>query len=301
MVQAHSLVSASRPRPAVPDVRAHLSLLKVRIAAPLVFVAAVTAVVASQGAVPMGRIVVLVLAGGLASAGAACLNHYLDRDIDAVMQRTRSRPIPSGDIGNPATAAFLGVALVGIALVIATTLSFGSLVFIALGAFFYVVVYTLWLKRSTPFGVIVGGFAGSCAVLAGWAAVSPHLSLTPLLLGLIVFLWTPAHFWSLAIVLKEEYRQVNVPMLPVLVGERMTAWIVLASTTLTVLASLLPYWHSLFGQTFLFVALFAALLALLGNLRLVRNPTKEVAWQSYKLSGVYLGLLFAGMLADAVL
>jgi heme o synthase len=267
---------------------------------PLVVVAVISAGIAGRGAVAWDKIAALILAGGLASAGAACLNHYLDRDMDAIMQRTRRRPIPSGRISNPATAAALGFALIGLAVTLATKLSLASMVFIALGAFFYVVVYTWWLKRTSPLNVVIGGFAGSCAALAGWTAVDPTITLTPAFLALFVFLWTPSHFWSLAIALKDDYRTAGVPMLPVLVGERVTSWIILANNTMLFVASLLPYFLGLFGWPYLVAVLAAGAVGLLGSIRLVRRPERPVAWRNYKISGIYLGLLFVGMLVDVL-
>ena len=280
--------------------RSHLGLLKARIVVPMVAVALVTAFVAGNGHVPAGTLVILVLAGGLASAGAASLNHYLDRDIDAIMARTRRRPIPSGDIHHPITALMLGLALIALSLTLASSLNRVSLIFIALGAFFYVVVYTHWLKRRSPLNVVIGGFAGSCAALAGWSAVNPELSLAPILVGSMVFLWTPSHFWSLAIALQQEYRQAGVPMLPVLLGSQRTASAIFAHTALTFLISLLPYHAGLFGLPYLSIALAAGLVALLSALRLLARPTAVVAWQNYKLSGAYLAAVFVGMLVNVI-
>ncbi|MBI4319751.1 MAG: protoheme IX farnesyltransferase [Chloroflexi bacterium] len=299
MVQAYSAATSLRTRAAGLEARAHLALLKMRIVVPLVFVATVMAIVAGSGAVYLDKIGLLVLAGGLASAGAACLNHYLDRDIDAVMQRTRNRPIPSGAIRNPATAALLGLGLIALAVVTAAALNYLTVTFIALGALFYAGVYTLWLKRRSPLNVVIGGFAGSCAVLAGWTAVDSSLSLTPVLVALIVFLWTPSHFWSLAIFLKDDYRRVGVPMLPVLIGERKTAWVIAGNTILTVLLSLLPHHLGLFGVPYLAMAVVAGFLVLRANVRLLLNPSGSEAWRNYKLSGMYLGLVFVGMLVDS--
>ncbi|TAK28559.1 MAG: protoheme IX farnesyltransferase [Chloroflexota bacterium] len=293
-------VTVLRPRVAVAGMRTYLGLLKARIVVPMVAVALVTAFVAGNGQVPLGIIVALALAGGLASAGAACLNHYLDRDVDAIMPRTRQRPIPSGEVHNPATALLLGLALIGLGLAFASRLSHASLVFIALGAFFYVVVYTGWLKRSSPLNVVIGGFAGSCAALAGWLAVSPQLSLTPVLVGTMIFLWTPSHFWSLAIALQQEYRQAGIPMLPVLLGRQRTACAIFAHTALTFLTSLLPYHAGLLGLPYLTIALAAGFVALLSALRLLAQPSAAVAWQNYKLSGIYLAALFVGMLVNMV-
>lgn len=276
-------------------------LLKMRIVVPLIVLAIISATVAANGDIPLEKIAILMLSGGLASAGAACLNHYLDRDIDAVMERTKRRPIPSGEIGNPVNAALLGIVLISLGIAVATRLGWLSLGFIALGAFFYVLVYTFWLKRTSPLSVVLGGGAGSCAALAGWTAVDPSLSMVPAFLGLLVFSWTPSHFWSLAIVLEDDYRKARVPMLPVLVGRRMTAWVILGNTVITVVVSLLPYYYRLFQEPYLLVAVAVGAVALYSNVSLALSPTKSAAWRSYKLSGMQLGLLLLAMLVDTIL
>ncbi|MBI2304358.1 MAG: protoheme IX farnesyltransferase [Chloroflexi bacterium] len=276
----------------------YISLLKLKIVALLVFVALATATVAGGG-LPIGeRVLLLVVAGGLASAGATVLNHYLDRDIDGVMDRTRRRPLPSGRVGYPRRVLGLGVLLIALSLPFSLRLNLYVAFYTLAGAFVYVVVYTLWLKRRTKWNIVVGGLAGSCAALAGWYAVSNQLSLLAILLAAIVFLWTPSHFWSFALVHRQDYERANIPMLPVVVGEKKTAWSIMVCTTLFFVASLLLYYYRFFDHIYLVASLLLGALFLLGNLQLCCNTTKSIAWRNYKYSGVYLMGLFLAIFLD---
>ena len=178
----------------------------------------------------------LTLSGALASMGASALNHYYDRDIDKVMARTAQRPIPAGRL-SPSTVLWYGIGVSALAVAIAWfTLNPMATGMIALGIFFYVIIYTAWLKRSNASNIVIGGFAGSAASMAGWATATGSMDLLGFLVGWIVFMWTPPHFWCLAIKAREEYASVRVPMLPVLIGNQRTASYILLNT-----AILLPY------------------------------------------------------------
>jgi protoheme IX farnesyltransferase len=241
----------------------------------------------------------LVIAGALASMGSSALNHYYDRDIDKIMLRTSKRPIPSGRL-SPQHVLFFGLLLcvssVSIALL---TLNLVSAGMIALGIFIYVVIYTIWLKRNNPSNIVIGGFAGSAASMAGWSASTGSVDLLGFLVGLLVFLWTPAHFWCLAIKAREEYVTVNVPMLPVLVGNQKTATYIFYNT-----AILLPYSISLYffglGMLYTIIAAVAGSLMLLYHYKLAKNPTPEYAWKAYKVTAPYLVIIFVGIALDAL-
>ncbi len=278
----------------------YASLLKLRIVALLVVVALAAAVVAGAGVSSLGRLGLLALAGGIACAGASVLNNYLDRDIDAIMPRTRNRALPRNKAG-AAGALILGLALVATSLVIASRLGYLVSLSLALGALIYVVLYTMWLKRRTPLNIIVGGLSGSCAVLAGWFAVTSELSLAPFMIALIVFLWTPIHFWSFAMVHQDSYRQARIPMLPVVLGiKRTAAWVVLHSCLLLISVVVL-YYLSPLGETYLIGSVLLGALLLAYSLALWRNPGKETAWRNYKFSGVFLLGLFLVMAVDVLL
>jgi protoheme IX farnesyltransferase len=241
----------------------------------------------------------LILAGALASMGSSALNHYYDRDIDAAMYRTSNRPIPSRRLSADRVLAY-GIALCAISLVTASlTLNAVATSMIALGIFFYVIIYTRWLKRANASNIIIGGFAGSAASMAGWAAATGSVSLLGFLVGWIVFLWTPPHFWCLAIRARQEYASVNVPMLPVLIGNQRTAAYILANTAILVPYSVLLYIFGL-GILYTVIAAISGSLMLIYHYKLLRNATPEFAWKAYKVTAPYLVITFIGVALDAL-
>ena len=241
----------------------------------------------------------LTLAGALASMGASALNHYYDRDIDKIMERTARRPIPAGRLA-PKNVLAYGIGLSVLSVVISLfTLNPVATGMIALGIFFYVIVYTAWLKRSNASNIVIGGFAGSAASMAGWATATGSMDLLGFLVGWLVFMWTPPHFWCLAIRAREEYASVRVPMLPVLIGNQKTASYILLNT-----AILLPYSValSLFGLGMLYttVAAVSGGLMLAYHYKLTKNPTPEFAWKAYKVTAPYLVIIFVALALDAL-
>ena len=241
----------------------------------------------------------LTLAGALASMGASALNHYYDRDIDKIMERTARRPIPAGRL--PARNVFAyGATLCVLSIVVALlTLNAVATGMIAIGIFFYVVIYTAWLKRINASNIVIGGFAGSAASMAGWATATGSIDLLGFLVGWIVFMWTPPHFWCLAIRAREEYASVHVPMLPVMIGNQRTATYILINT-----AILLPYSVSLaffgLGLLYTIVAAVAGSLMLAYHYKLTKNPTPEFAWKAYKVTAPYLVVIFVALALDAL-
>ncbi len=241
----------------------------------------------------------LTLAGALASMGASALNHYYDRDIDKIMERTSNRPIPAGRLA-PKNVLAYGIGVSILSLVIAWfTLNPVATGMIALGIFFYVIIYTAWLKRSNASNIVIGGFAGSAASMAGWATATGSMDLLGFLVGWLVFMWTPPHFWCLAIRAREEYASVRVPMLPVMIGNQKTAGYILLNT-----AILLPYsvMLSLFGLGILYtaVAIASGGLMLAYHYKLSKNPTPEFAWKAYKATAPYLVVIFVALALDAL-
>ena len=183
----------------------------------------------------------IIIAGGLASAGSSALNHYYDRDIDPLMTRTSTRPIPSGRI-KPNSVLIYGLVVSVISVVYgALALNFVSASFIALGIFFYVIIYTAWLKRLNSSNIVIGGFAGSAASMAGWSAATGSMDILGFLIGFLVFVWTPSHFWCLAMKMKDEYSAAKVPMLPVLIGMEKTSKYILINTLILLPYSLMLY------------------------------------------------------------
>ena len=241
----------------------------------------------------------LTLSGALASMGASALNHYYDRDIDKVMERTAKRPIPAGRLSAKSVLAY-GIAVSAISIAIAWfTLNPVATGMIALGIFFYVIIYTAWLKRSNASNIVIGGFAGSAASMAGWATATGSMDLLGFLVGLLVFMWTPPHFWCLAIRAREEYASVRVPMLPVMIGNQRTASYILVNTAILLPYSVALYFFGL-GLLYTVVAAVSGSLMLAYHYKLTKNPTPEFAWKAYKVTAPYLVVIFVALALDAL-
>jgi protoheme IX farnesyltransferase len=268
-----------------------IALGKPGVTALLVFTAVATAWTASGPWLSLNRLIVLAIAGGLTAGGSAALNQYLERDLDAQMPRTARRPLPSGRLPAPELALAWGLLLsiAGIA-VSALTLPPEATTLIIVGLIIYVPLYTVLLKRQTVWAVVMGGAAGSCPVLAGWATVRADWPITPFALAALVFFWTPAHFWAYAMVHKEGYGRAGFPMLPNLIGLKATPPYILAHTVPTVLASVL----ALSGLAAV-IAGVAGLALVTLNLVLWREPTPRWAWRFYKASNYYLVLVFLAL------
>ena len=273
----------------------YLTITKPAIASLNVFVGLATMLLAvGLHIVTVDSALLLGLAGFLSAAGAGALNCFLERRLDSEMNRTRQRPLPAGRLSaNHALSFGLALSVGGVALA-AFFLNVLTASFMALGVFWYVLVYTLWLKPRTKWNIVIGGAAGSFSALAGWAAVTGTISLVALLVALLIFLWTPGHFWGLAIAKSEEYAKVHVPMLPVVNGIRTSA----IYTALSNIA-LFPFTVGLFlltasrGNVWVFLILGGALVLfnarfLIANLRLIRKPTSMGAWHVFKMSISYL-------------
>jgi protoheme IX farnesyltransferase len=249
---------------------------------------------------PGWLLVVVVLVGGyLMAGGANAVNMYLDRDIDMRMSRTRLRPIPSGRMGPRAVLAF-GVALATAATFLLARFTNVLAALLALGGFyFYVFVYTRWLKRSTPQNIVIGGAAGAFPPLVGWAAMTGTIDLTAVYLFLIIFYWTPPHFWALALLKQGDYGKAGVPMAPLVWGERETMRQMVWYNVILIALTLLPATFGAFGTIYLISALVLGGILLAGVVRvaMAKEWTKP-AWQVYKFSLLYLALLFLAMVID---
>jgi len=240
----------------------------------------------------------IIIAGALASAGSSALNHYYDRDIDPLMERTSSRPIPSGRI-KPNSVLIYGLSVSVISVVYgAITLNYISAFFIALGIFFYVIIYTAWLKRLNASNIVIGGFAGSAASMAGWSAATGSMDVLGFLIGFLVFVWTPSHFWCLAMKMKDEYTEAKVPMLPVLIGMQKTSTYILANTLILLPYSLMLYAFGM-GLVYTTIAAAAGGLMLVYHYKLTKLPTSEFAWKAYKVTAPYLTIIFLAVALDA--
>ena len=240
----------------------------------------------------------IIIAGALASAGSSALNHYYDRDIDPLMQRTSTRPIPSGRIKpNQVLAYGLVVSIISV-IYGALALNYVSAFFIALGIFFYVIIYTAWLKRLNSSNIVIGGFAGSAAAMAGWSAATGSMDILGFLVGFLVFVWTPSHFWCLAMKMKDEYSEAKVPMLPVLIGMEKTSKYILVNTLILLPYSLMLYAFGM-GIVYTVIAAIAGGLMLVYHYKLTKMPTSDFAWKAYKVTAPYLTIIFLAVALDA--
>jgi protoheme IX farnesyltransferase len=238
----------------------------------------------------------------MAAGGAGALNHFLDRDLDARMPRTARRPLPSGRIRHQWHVVALGLGLVAIAVSVALwRLHPLVALHVFLGAFTYVVVYTIWLKRRSWLNVVIGGLAGSFAVLAGGALARPELCLPPVIFAAVLFFWSPSHFWSLAIAYKADYAGARIPMLPAVKGEAGAARGILLNTVGLLATSLLPVPLGLAGWPYLLIGVVAGGgLLLARSLALLRRPTdRGLALASFHASNLFLLLLFLAVAIDA--
>jgi protoheme IX farnesyltransferase len=267
-------------------------LLKLRIGALITMTTLAAAVAAGQR--DAATLAVLAVASLLSSCGASALNHWLDRDLDARMSRTRSRPIPAGRLV-PGVALGLGLGLSFVPISAERILGAGATLYLLAGGATYAVVYTAWLKRRTPYSIVWGGAAGSFAALAGWQTAGSTLRPAPLILAGVLFLWTPCHFWSFAIARDDDYRAAGVPTLVAFAGVERAARAVVASTVGLVA------WSVALGlflpPAYLALAVPAGVWFLVLAGRLGREPTRERAWSLFKLSGLYLVFVLAGLVA----
>jgi protoheme IX farnesyltransferase len=249
----------------------------------------------------VSKVALTCLGGYLSAGGAGAINHYWDRDIDARMRRTASRPIPAGRI-KPGSALRFGFALAALSfLQLWLTVNLLSAALALAGFVGYVGIYTIWLKRRTAHNIVIGGAAGAVPPLVGWAATRGSLSWTAVYLFAIVFYWTPPHFWALSLLMKDEYAEVGVPMLPVVRGERETRRQILLYTLLLYAVTQLPFCAGAFGGIYLVCSIGLGLLFITGAVILYRRADRRTALRLYLFSMVYLALLFGAMVADVKL
>lgn len=306
MSDATPLSLAVPPLPLPADVRDWLALLKPRVISLVVFTGAIGMLVAPGSLNPvLGLAAVLCIAMAAGASGA--INMWYDRDIDAVMQRTASRPIPGGRIA-PGAALGFGVflAIASVLLMYLATNAAAAAV-LAVSILFYVFVYTMWLKRRTPQNIVIGGAAGAFPPMIGWAAVTGHVGLMPVLMFAIVFFWTPPHFWALSLYAHADYARAGVPMLPVVAGARSTRWHVMAYTPVLIAVSLAPWVLGYSGVVYGVAVLVLGAGFLAGAARIMleaqdgegRSLVGDVAArQTFKFSLAYLFVLFLALGVD---
>jgi protoheme IX farnesyltransferase len=297
-------VGAVRPH-AGPSVGARLggfvALTKPRIIELLLVTTLPTMIVAARGWPGLGLVVATLVGGTLAAGGANAINMYVDRDIDAVMHRTATRPLVTGVVSPPAALIFaITLEIVAFALLWSTVnlLAAGLAVSATL---FYVFVYTLWLKRTSSHNIVIGGAAGAVPVLVGWAAVTGSLAVAPLVLFALIFVWTPPHFWALAFKYRDDYRSVDVPMLPSVAPFAQVARQIIAYSVLVIVASLGFGWSAHLGLIYWIAAVVTGLAFLGFAVVLYRDQTEARAMRLFHWSITYVTLLFAAMAADQLI
>jgi protoheme IX farnesyltransferase len=281
----------------------YLELTKPKVQSLLLLTTIATMYVAGD---PSLALVALTCLGGYLSAGGAgAVNHWFDRDIDARMSRTATRPVPSGRV-RPGSALLFGCALAGLSfLELSLTVNVLAASLSLAGFVGYVLIYTVWLKRRTPQNIVIGGSAGAIPPLVGWAAVTGSVSGTSVLLFFIVFFWTPPHFWALSLLMRDDYERVGVPMLPVVRGEQETRRQILIYTFLLYAVTQLPFCGGGLGLIYLAASMTLGLGFIAGAIRLYRRAgeseaiARRCALQLHLYSLAYLALLFCAMVADA--
>lgn len=278
-------------------IRDLVALTKPGIVLWLLITAYAAMVVARQG-IPAWSVTLWTLIGlGMSAGGAHAVNMWYDRDIDPLMRRTAGRPVAAGRLA-PRDALWFGIVLgVGSFVLMGYTVNWLAAGSSLAGYLFYIFVYTMWLKRRTPQNIVIGGAAGAFPPIVGWAAVTGHLGLVPGLMFLIIFLWTPPHFWALALYRQEDYRQAGIPMMPVVKGERYTKIQSLVYSILALVVSVSLYWTHTEGPLYLWVALLLGLGFIAYNVRLLMEHGDVTVWarRTFRYSLIYVAVLFVAM------
>lgn len=277
---------------------AYVALTKPRIIELLLITTLPTMILAQRGLPPVWLMLATLLGGALAAGGANAINMFVDRDIDKLMHRTRKRPLVTGAVA-PRNALIFAISLEVVAFVeLWAWVNLLSAVLAISATLFYVFVYTLWLKRTSSQNIVIGGAAGAVPVLVGWAAVTDSLAWTPVVLFAIIFVWTPPHFWALAVKYKEDYQAANVPMLPAVATFKRTAQEILVYSVILVGVSLLLAWVASLGPVYVVSATVLGLGFIGLAVRLWRRATPKAAMQLFSYSITYLTLLFVCMAVD---
>ena len=277
---------------------------------PIILLLLITALggifLASEGSPPVSATLLLMIGGAAAAGGAGAINHYLDRDIDELMSRTRYRPLPGGRVSPPSAMTFGILMNIFAFSLLAAYVNLLTAALALIGTLLYVFVYTIWLKRSTPQNIVIGGAAGAVPPLAGWAAVTGSLDIPALVLFGIIFLWTPAHFWALALLIKEDYAKASVPMLPVVSGVAATRRSILHYTLALVAISLVLYVTSSVGWLYLATAVIFGAMYIRMSWRLAAtngheiNTSRRQERRLYFYSLFYLMTIFVAIMVDSV-
>ena len=284
------------------QVRNYYELTKPKIWYLLVFTAFASALTASLlFNVYVPPLTWILIIGGVAAGSAAAdtLTSYNDRDIDAIMERTKARPIPSGRI-SPKNALMFGLILAVISLVFAWLINIWAFALMIFGLFDNIIVYSKWLKRRSQTNIILGGFSGGAPALIGYVAVTTQNIEIGLVMAGLVFLWIPTHIWSLALHVKKDYTKARVPMLPVISGEKRSVRIIAGTTLMMVVFSVLPFFFGQFGLIYLITASIFGVVTVLLSIWLLIKPSEKASWTVFKFSSPYLTALFIAFMVDAL-
>jgi heme o synthase len=281
-----------------PGWRDYLELTKPKVSLLIVFTAIVGMVLSTPGMVPLPALLFGTIGIAMASGSAAAFNHILDQRIDVHMARTRHRPLPTGHLEHRHAVAFAVALGTGSMLVLCTGVNLLTAVLTFFSLIGYAVIYTRWLKRATPQNIVIGGAAGAAPPILGWAAVTNTIDPNALLLFLIVFTWTPPHFWALAIARRDEYAKVGIPMLPVTHGIAYTRIQILLYSILMVLVTLLPYLTGMSGFIYLFASIALNAVFMYCAISLYRGRRADMPMRTFRYSITYLMALFAVLIVD---
>jgi protoheme IX farnesyltransferase len=277
-----------------------LILFKFRVVVLLLFAAVGGAFLGAGGWPGSDALALLLVTGGLAASGASAINQYLERDSDALMTRTRQRPLVDGTIARPGWVPYVGALMILLPSLAVLPFNPALTFFLLLGAAIYVGIYTIWLKPRTLLNIVIGGVAGSAAVLSGSAAAGAWNNPFAVVLALLVFLWTPTHFWSLAMVYRHDYARGNIPMLPAQAPMRQAAFWVLLHTGATALAALMLTAHPALGWLYLAPVGLATVDLIARNVRLIIRPGSKLALSLFKISNLYLALILLAACIDTL-
>ena len=274
------------------------ALCKPRVTALIVFTALIGMFLATPGMVPIEILFAASIGIGFVSGAAAAFNCLIEEKIDAVMARTRGRPLPTGQVSHRETLVFSSI-LGGLGLIILLFFVNFLTMWLTLATFFaYAVIYTIFLKPATPMNIVIGGASGAMPPVLGWAAVNNSVSPEALILFLIIFCWTPPHFWALALYRREEYAKVKMPMLPVTHGEKFTLLHILLYTIILIIVTLMPFSVGMTGLIYLVIATILNAYFLYYVVMLYRNYSDKLSMKIFRYSILYLGLIFTALLID---
>lgn len=272
----------------VPSLKTLMVLFKMRIVFLLLMTSMGGAFLAAQGMPGIGALTLLLITGGLSAAGASALNQYFERESDGLMNRTKTRPLVDGTIASPGWVPYVATAMILLPVLLVLPFNPALSFFLFIGAVIYVVLYTLYLKPKTLLNIVIGGAAGSAAVLSGSAAVGNWNDPGAIILALLLFLWTPTHFWSLAITYKDDYARSDTPMLPVQTSTRNAAWWILLHTVTIGFSAMALISHPALGWIYAVPVAIATVDMLRRNIQLIKTPTSKLAFTLFKVSNFYL-------------